>query len=390
MVISKSTKCLIRQYFLDGLSYEEIRTFLFTKHDVHIGIRQLNRVLRSMNLFRRYKPSTTNSVLIAIKREISGSGEGFGYRLMTQKLRSDSFNVDRETVRMAMKAMDPSGVEERSKHRFKRRKYFSRGPNFVWHMDGYDKLKPFGFAIHGAIDGWSRKILWLNVGASNNNPKIIAAYFLKCVTRLQSTSRCIRADRGSENVVVGGIQRFFRRDGEDDSSGEKSFRYGPSTRNQRIESWWCQFRKNRCNYWINYFKDLCDEGTLDTSIDYHLDCLRFSYLTLLQTDLDQTVSLWNNHRIRKVRNSESPAGRPNVLYHLPERDGGEDYKCSVNSNDLAVAEIHIQQPLLFGCSEVMSELLAIIMNEKQMTLPNSTEKAKELFKVLTEEMYNLL
>ena len=29
----------------------------------------------------------------------------------------------------------------------------------MWHIDGYDKLKPFDFAIHGAIDGYSRKIL---------------------------------------------------------------------------------------------------------------------------------------------------------------------------------------------------------------------------------------
>ena len=26
-------------------------------------------------------------------------------------------------------------------------------PNFIWHCDGYDKLKPFGIAIHGCIDG---------------------------------------------------------------------------------------------------------------------------------------------------------------------------------------------------------------------------------------------
>ena len=27
------------------------------------------------------------------------------------------------------------------------------GPNYVWHCDGYDKLKPYGFAIHGCMDG---------------------------------------------------------------------------------------------------------------------------------------------------------------------------------------------------------------------------------------------
>ncbi len=30
---------------------------------------------------------------------------------------------------------------------------YSQGPNHVWHIDGYDKLKPFGFPIHGCVDG---------------------------------------------------------------------------------------------------------------------------------------------------------------------------------------------------------------------------------------------
>ena len=29
-----------------------------------------------------------------------------------------------------------------------------QGPDFVWHLDRYDKLKPYGFVIHGCIDGY--------------------------------------------------------------------------------------------------------------------------------------------------------------------------------------------------------------------------------------------
>ena len=31
--------------------------------------------------------------------------------------------------------------------------FMVQGPDFVWHLDGYDKLKPYGFPIHGCIDG---------------------------------------------------------------------------------------------------------------------------------------------------------------------------------------------------------------------------------------------
>ena len=50
---------------------------------------------------------------------------------------------------------------------------------------GYEKLKPYGFPIHGAIDGYSRKILWLEVARSNNKPEIPAAFYLDCVKELR-------------------------------------------------------------------------------------------------------------------------------------------------------------------------------------------------------------
>jgi hypothetical protein len=49
----------------------------------------------------------------------------------------------------------------------------------------YDKLKPYGFGIHGCIDGYSRRILWLQVNPSNNNPSYVALYYMKCVQELK-------------------------------------------------------------------------------------------------------------------------------------------------------------------------------------------------------------
>ena len=141
-----------------------------------------------------------------------------------------------------------------------RRKYKTKGPNYLWHIDGYDKLKPFGFCIHGAIDGYSRRVLWLEVGPSNNDPSIVAKYYLDCVKQLGGTARIIRGDRGTENGNIAAAQRFFRRDSADDFSVEKSFIYGTSTANQRIEAWWGILRKECLVWWINYFRDLRDLG----------------------------------------------------------------------------------------------------------------------------------
>ena len=78
-------------------------------------------------------------------------------------------------------------------------------------MDGYDKLKPFSFCVHGAIDGYSIRILWLVVGTTNNDPSVIVQYFVKCVRGVGSAPRIIRADYGTEIVNVAATQRFLKR-----------------------------------------------------------------------------------------------------------------------------------------------------------------------------------
>ena len=128
-------------------------------HEIEISLRQLKRVLRRQGLRRRKDHSDIKEILNAIETEFEGSGNGIGYRQMHQRLRIDYGLVVQETVRVTIKELDPSGVHSRSSKRLRRREYRGKGPNYNWHIDGYDKLKPFGFCIHGAIEGYSRRIL---------------------------------------------------------------------------------------------------------------------------------------------------------------------------------------------------------------------------------------
>ena len=163
----RNTAKNIAQHRVDlGLNYVEVISFLLITHGITLSLRQLKRILRRKGLTKRKNHSDPAEVVAAIERELQGSGSLIGYRLMHQRLTTDyGLVVDRETVRNILKTLDPDGVERRSKHRLKRRKYKSKGPNYIWHIDGYDKLKPFGFCIHGAIDGYRRRILWLEVGS---------------------------------------------------------------------------------------------------------------------------------------------------------------------------------------------------------------------------------
>ena len=75
---------------------------------------------------------------------------------MTQRSVNDHrLVVGKEKVRELLNILDPEEVELRTRRRLKRRQYITKGPNHLWHIDGYDKLKPFGFCIHGAIHGFS-------------------------------------------------------------------------------------------------------------------------------------------------------------------------------------------------------------------------------------------
>lgn len=211
---------------------------------------------------------------------------------MTQRLVNDySLVVDRESVRELLKIVDPEGVELRSRHRLKRRQYKTKGPNYLWHMDGYDKLKPFGFCIHGAIDGYSRRILWLDVASTNNDPKVVAQYFVDCVRQIGGTARVIRADCGTENVHVEALQRYLRREDEDDWAGDNSFMYGRSVSNQRIEAWWGILRKSCSDWWINYFKDLRACGLYSDDDCIQVECLKFCFMHLLRDELHRVARL---------------------------------------------------------------------------------------------------
>lgn len=118
------------------------------------------------------------------------------------------------------------------------------GPNYLWHVDGYDKLKHCRFPIHGAIDGYSRKVLWLKVASANDNPKIVAVHYLECLKELKLVPRQLRSDWGSENTLIYGIQRVLRRNSNDSVSGRRSFLYGYLTGNHRSAALWSVFRKH--------------------------------------------------------------------------------------------------------------------------------------------------
>ena len=187
-----SRKDAVKKYFYDVYSYLEIIRFLSKYHDISISLRQLHRILRKLGWFRRKQHSKVNEILLVLRYMLKNSSCSLVYPSMHQKLRLLGYFTNKEMVQLGLKNLDESHVALHQCQRLQRRQYISLGPDHMWHIDGYDKLKPNGFDFHGAIDGFSRKIIWLNVSSSNNNPAYIAYYFIQTVTELGRIPQVVR------------------------------------------------------------------------------------------------------------------------------------------------------------------------------------------------------
>jgi hypothetical protein len=154
--VDKQTDHLIKDYFHQGLSYAEIVFMLLKIHGVSLCVRQLKRILARLGLKRRFNDNNSSpleEIVEVIMKEIKTSGQCIWYRTMWRRLlRRYNLKVKRDTVMDLLRIIDPNGVERRKHRRLLNRKYSNPGPNFLWQVDGYDKLKPYGFAIHAAID----------------------------------------------------------------------------------------------------------------------------------------------------------------------------------------------------------------------------------------------
>ena len=376
---------ILRDYFFQGYSNFEILAFLVVIHGIPRGIRTLKRWLKRLGLKRanRRNESRLEDIVSAIVEEMERSvGSFVGYREMTRRLRvRHNIVVRRDTVMRAMQVIDPEGVENRRAHRLQRRKYQTPGPNFLWHLDGWDKLKPYGFCVHGCVDGFSRRILWLEVGSTNNNPNVIVDYFLSTVQQLGGVPRVVRTDKGTENMWVSIIQRLLRHNNGDDLAGDNSVVQGKSSAN-----YWSKLRQGGGGWWMNLFKDLRDSGVFLDVDPLHKECLKFCYMPVLRKELHSVAKLWNIKKLRVDKNADVLGGKPDVLFFVPEVYSTHSYLADVNQENVEACKA------LYGAqcrdySQEFEELVGYIVPNHRV--PQNTEESLTLFIEITDHLKQL-
>lgn len=79
-----------------------------------------------------------------------------------------------------------------------------------------------------------------------------------------------------------------------------TFLYGRSTSNQRIEAFWSKVSTLGLAKWVYHFGEMHDNGLIDTSDRYQIECVRFCYMSMLQDCLDKFVTVGTHIALGEV------------------------------------------------------------------------------------------
>ena len=149
--INISTKCLVIYYhgLLPNFKYKEICSIITFHHIRSLTISTIKSVCKANELNRKINVSDDQLCRI-IENELNTSLSCVEYRQTTENLRLKyGANVAMEDVHKALKSVSPDGVNKRKSKTIMRREFLSSGPGSIYHIDVNDKLKCWGFGIHG-------------------------------------------------------------------------------------------------------------------------------------------------------------------------------------------------------------------------------------------------
>ena len=104
-------------------------------------------------------------------------------------------------------------------------------------------IEPYRIVIHGAIDGYSRLIVYLNA-SSNNKADTVLQLFLNAVQQYNLPSR-VRTDMGRENIDVARVMMKRR------GLNRESITTGTSVHHQCIERLWHEVNRIVYSRFVN-------------------------------------------------------------------------------------------------------------------------------------------
>ncbi|KAK7884034.1 hypothetical protein WMY93_027157 [Mugilogobius chulae] len=217
-----------------------------------------------------------DNTISTIKSEMPNAG----YRMIQGHLVAMGHRVQWWRMKASMHRVDGAGIIRRLTELgcVVRRSYSVRGPLSLVHVDTNHKLIRYNIVIFGGVDGYSRKILYLD--AATNNCASTGLSFFSSV----------------ENVGIANYMFATR------GTGRASFISGKSVHNQRIERMWRDVWVAVTSKYYELLHTLEEDGLLDISEDIHLFGVHFVFVPRIQADLQTFTHGWNNHPLRTEGN----------------------------------------------------------------------------------------
>jgi len=180
-----------------------------TYYQLQTTARQVRSIRSIFGWLRRSKDAASDAQSTSTHQQVAhllnGPGRTFGREWLTTYLRvHHGYKARRLDVSIAQRALDPEGVAQRQPglRRPRLENYVTSGPNFLWCLDGHDKLAQYGMQIYAAVDAYSRKIIWFYCGNSNRTAISVVRQYFNAVKAIGLCPRFIRTDKGTETFLL--------------------------------------------------------------------------------------------------------------------------------------------------------------------------------------------
>ena len=189
---------------------------------------------------------------------------------MQGHLLSQGIRIQRKRLRQSIHRVDPLNTALRRTTTVRRCVYHVEGPNTVWHLDGNHKLIRWRLVIHGAVDGYSRMIVYLHC-STNNTADTVSMLFDEAVEEYGLPQK-VKTDLGGENSRVWSSMTAAH------NHNPSSVITGSSTHNERIERLWNDVRRSVTEEFRCLFYQLEDDGLLNPLNETDIFCLHYVFV----------------------------------------------------------------------------------------------------------------